>query len=111
MRHVQLHLATLGIGARDLPLRYGTVTVVRRSNTDDLDWEVVAHTVNEEPIAAATHELTIAVFDEPDAEGWLTTVSFTGSAALVRRVEHVVVFRGSGALPGFEDRFLADPTD
>ena len=106
MRHVQLHLADLSIGPRDLPLRYATITVVQRENSDVPDWEIVAHTVQVEPIAAATHTLSMTAIVGADDEGRLNYAAYEGTAAMVRRVDLAIVLRGVGTLAGFDERLL-----
>lgn len=109
MRHVQLTVATIRIGPRPLPLRHGTLQVVERSGGADdgsLDWEIVLHTIEPEPIAHAVHPLAMRVIAGADNEGRLTTADLTGAAMFVRGVEHTVVFRGAGALSGFDPTLL-----
>lgn len=104
MRHVQLVVATAMIETRPLPLRHGTLQVVDRHGA--LDWEVVLHTVEYEPVANDLHPLRLDVITGLDADGRLGTAELRGTAALVRAIEHTVVFRGDGDLVGFDTDLL-----
>lgn len=104
MRHVQLIVANVALGPRPLPLRHGTLQVVERD--DRLDWELVLHTIEFEPVANAVHPLTIAALTGADDQGRLLTTDLTGEALFVRGVEHSLVFRGDGTLNGFDSDLL-----
>lgn len=109
MRHVQLPVATIQIGQRPLPLRHGTLQVVERvggSADGSLDWEIVLHTIEPEPIANNVHPLTMRVITGADDEGRLVTTDLVGDAIFVRGVELTVVFRGNSALAGFDPGLL-----
>ena len=105
MRHVQLVIANISIGPRPLPLRHGTLQVVER-DAGALDWEIVLHTIEFEPVANAVHALELAVITGADDAGRLTVGDLTGEAILVRGVEHSIVFRGHGELAGFDRSLL-----
>jgi len=105
MRHVQLVVATAAIGPRPLPLRHGTLQVVERVGgvaDGSLDWEVVLHTLEQEPVANDVHGLDLDVIVAVDDDGRLVTAHLTGPAMHVRTVERGVVFRGAGPLVGFD---------
>ena len=105
MRHVQLTVATVALGPRDLPLRHGTLQVVER-DAGPLDWELVLHTIEFEPVANAVHPLTIVAITGADDHGRLITSDVEGEALLVRGVEHSVVFRGHSDRRGFDRGLL-----
>lgn len=110
MRHVQLVVATASITERPLPLRHGTVQIVERSGgaaDGSLDWEVVLHTIEPEPVANASHRLRLDAITGVDRSGQLTSAALTGDAVLVRSVELALVFRGNGPLDGFDPELLA----
>lgn len=100
MRHVQFHIADIELGPRSLPLKYGTVQIVERD--DVIDWEIVLHTIEVEPVAQAIHPLAFRAITGADDAGTLTFSHFRGEAALVRWVDTTLVFRGAGLLSGFE---------
>lgn len=109
MRHVQLPIATVSLGPRPFPLRHGTLQVVERVGgiaDGSLDWEIVLHTVDLEPVAHASHPFTLDVVTGADEDGRLTTSTMTGAALLVRSVEQTLVFRGDGDLAGFDRALL-----
>lgn len=101
MRHVQFHLADVALGPRDLPLRYGTIQIVERHGA--LDWELVLHTVEPEPVARAVHPLRFRAIAGANDLGALEFVHMSGDAILVRWVNTTLVFRGAGELSGFDD--------
>lgn len=107
MRHVQFHIADIELGPRPLPLKYGTVQIVERD--DVIDWEIVLHTIESEPVAQAIHPLAFRAITGANDSGTLTFSHFHGEAALVRWVETTLVFRGAGLLSGLEEHHL--PTD
>lgn len=104
MRHVQLHVAALFIGLRTLPLRHGTLQVVERD--DHLDWELVLHTIEPEPVARSVHPLRMEVITGVRPGGTLSVDDLRGDAILVRTVENTIVFRGEGELVGFDRELL-----
>lgn len=109
MRHVQLVIAHATIGprpaSRPLPLRHGTLQVVERSGgaaDGSLDWEVVLHTIEVEPLANAVHDLDLTLLVGADDDG-LVSGRATGRAVLVRAVDHTLVLRGDGPLDAEAD--------
>lgn len=110
MRHVQLTVATISLGPRALPLRHGTLQVVERIGgiaDGSLDWEVVLHTIDHEPVANDVHPLTMSVITGADENGRLVQHDLGGAAMFVRNVDRTVVFRGNGPLDGFDTAFLS----
>ena len=105
MRHVQQIIATIALGPRPLPLRHGTLQIVERD--DHLDWEVVLHTIEVEPVASAVHPLSIEVITGADDNGRLTVGNYAGAAIVVRTVDNTIVFRGEGTLVGFDPSHLS----
>lgn len=110
MRHAQLHVATITLGPRPLPLRHGTLQVVDRGDDVEtggrLDWELVLHTIDVEPVAPGVHPLSFDLISGTDRSGRLSTSPISGTAVLVRAVEHALVFRGGSELDGFDERWL-----
>lgn len=109
VRHVQLVIAEVALGPRPLPLRHGTLQVVERvggSADGSLDWEVVLHTIDHEPVAHASHPLSLQVIVGADEDGRLLTAPMDGAAILVRGLEQALVFRGNGPLGGFDMALL-----
>lgn len=110
MRHVQLTIATISLGPRPLPLRHGTLQVVERAGgiaDGSLDWEIVVHTIEREPVAHASHPFELDVITGVDDDGRLVTDRYRGNALLVRAIEHSLVFRGDGELHGFDAHLLS----
>ncbi len=106
MLHAGLHLAQLHVEGAPLPLRHGDLVVVARAESAELDWEVVAHTIDVHHVARGHHELVMSCVHGVDDEGRLRFVELTGSAFLVRSVQTAVVFRGGGRLEGFDLQML-----
>ena len=102
MLHGTFTLARLAIGDRVLPLVHGDVVVVARAESSQLDWEIIAKTVEVEPVAQRTHDLQIRAITGADELGTLEMADLTGSAFLVRAIEDSLVFRGTGHLAGFD---------
>jgi hypothetical protein len=101
MRHSSHVIERLAIGERNLPLFHGSLVVVVRDDAT-VDWEVVARTRDLEPVAAARHPLTLRVLDGVAADGHIGRRTLCGGAIFVRAVGRTLVFRGDGALVGFE---------
>lgn len=102
MLHATFTLARLAIGDRELPLVHADVVVVARAESSQLDWEIVARTVAVEDVAPTTHDLRLRAITGTDALGALEMTDLSGTAFLVRAVEESLVFRGAGALGGFD---------
>jgi len=102
MLHANFHIHTLTLGPRPIPLRMATLLVVARAESAALDWEVVAHTVEREPVANAAHPLAMSCITGADGGGALEFTRYDGDAILVRAVDNALVFRGIGVLNGFD---------
>jgi len=108
MRHASRIIERLAIGPRDLPLVHATLMVVGRDGPT-LDWEVVANTIESEPVAHDRHDLVLRVLDGVTDHGRLVMATFSGTAVLVRTVDRTMVFRGDGPLDGFDPAGLINP--
>ena len=90
-----------------------TIVIVRREESADLDWEVVADSTA--PVTLDLHraELTMTaitgVDTSVDENGRLATASMSGPATVVRFVDSSVVFRGDGPLDGFDESLFPTP--
>ena len=117
MLHASLVVDRLVVGGRELAVDHATVVVVARAESAELDWEVVAHTSQVEPLARGPRQLRLSSVGteagEVDARGEasdldevrlvrLVARDLQGPAFLVRAVERAVVFRGTGPLDGFD---------
>lgn len=106
--HASLVVERLAVGGRDLVLDHATVMVVARAESAELDWEVIAHTRQAEPVARGTHELRLRcvtaelVTHDGTDDVRLVAHDLSGTAFLVRTVQRTLVFRGSGTLAGFD---------
>lgn len=101
MRHTSHVVERLMLDGRDLPLEHGTVVIVAR-DSGQLDWEVVAQTIELEPVARTRHEVALRVLDGVDESGRLVFRTLTGPAVFVRAVDRTVVLRGDGELDGVD---------
>ena len=107
MLHASLVVERLRVGGRELAVDHATVVVVARAESAELDWEVVAHTSQVEPLARGTHDLDLRcvhpVIDDGDPTSvHLEALALSGPAFLVRSVERALVLRGAGPLAGFD---------
>ncbi len=93
MKHRRFFVEQLAASGRDLPLVGGDLLVVRRPESPDLDWELVAKSRGREHIDLSPYDLMIS-----GPEG-----TFTGPAILVRSDGVAHVFRGAGDLGGFDE--------
>jgi hypothetical protein len=105
MLHTTLPLARLFIGQRELRLTHATLVVVARHENPDLDWEIVAHTVEVEPLARTVHELRFEAIVGLDGDH-LELVDLSGAALVTRTHENAVVLRGNGPIHGFNPGLL-----
>lgn len=94
MRSASFDLATVLVDDVELTLMTATLMVVRRDETDDLDWECVAISVPSAPLPQAPVRLVM--------HDLLTGRRFDGDAVVVRSDEQRHVFRGGGVLVGVE---------
>lgn len=108
MRHVQLHIADIALGPRPLPLRHATVQVVERDGA--IDWELVLHTIEVEPVATGIHPFEFRAITGASDDGQLHFTALSGDAAVVRNVDTTLVLRGAGDLIGFDESLFV-PVD
>ena len=102
MRHAHFTLAQVHVDDLELPLMTADLLVVRREETADLDWELVATTLVTAALDQAPCRLVMSVLDD----GRL----LRGDALVVRSDEQRHVFRGAGELEGLVDADgLGDP--
>ncbi len=92
MRHARFTLAQVHVDDRELPLMTADLVVVRREETVDLDWELVATSPPTEALPQAPCRLVMSVLED----GRL----LRGPAVVVRSDERRHVFRGAGDLEG-----------
>lgn len=107
MRHVSRVVERLRVDDRDLTLLDGSIVVVARDG-GTTDWEVVVRTRDLEPVSRARHHIAVRVLDGITDDGTLTFRELSGPAVFVRAVDRALVFRGDGALSGFDPDELAD---
>ena len=101
MRHARFTLAQVHVDDHELPLMQADLLVVRREESEALDWELVATTFATAALAQAPCRLAMAVLDDGRV--------LRGDALVVRSDERRHVFRGAGALSGLvEDDGLDD---
>lgn len=102
MRHARFTLAQVHVDDAELPLLQADLLVVRREETEDLDWELVATSPPVVALEQAPCRLTMAVLED----GRL----LRGAALVVRSDDQRHVFRGAGDLDGLtEADGLGDP--
>jgi len=103
----QLVIERILVGEVDVPLRHGTLVVAARVESARLDWEVVVHSLQPVAIAQEAHRLQLRCLVGHDRNGKPTMIELSGPAFLVRSVGETHVFRGDGALDGFDIGLLA----
>jgi hypothetical protein len=106
MLHATLHLAKLDADGVTIPLRHADLLVVARAESAELDWEVVAHSIDQHAVAPGHHDLAMTCIHPAGDGGSLEIVDLHGSAFLVRAVENALVFRGAGPIEGFDLELL-----
>jgi hypothetical protein len=92
VRHARFTLAQVHVDDIELPLMQADLLVVRRDETDALDWELVATTLNTTSLAQAPCRLAMAVLEDGRM--------LRGDALVVRSDAQRHVFRGAGELAG-----------
>ena len=102
MRHARFSMAQVHVNGIELPLMRADLVVVRRDETEALDWELVATSMPTTAIAQAPCRLVMAVLED----GRL----LTGDAVVVRSDEQRHVFRGAGELEGLTPSDGLDPS-
>jgi hypothetical protein len=95
VRHARFTLAQVHVDDIELTLMQADLLVVRREETDALDWELVATTLPSLPLPQAPCRLAMTVLED----GRL----LRGDALVVRSDDRRHVFRGAGALDGLTD--------
>lgn len=94
VQHRQFYVDDLTASGIEFPPSGGTLLVVRREESPDLDWELVLQTREQIRVEQAPYDLLMS-----GPEG-----SFSGPAILVRSDDTSHVFRGAGALGGFAEQ-------
>jgi hypothetical protein len=89
---VSFTLAQVHVDDTELPLTAADLLVVRREETTDLDWELVATTLPVDALEPAPCRLVMAILDDGRI--------LRGDALVVRSDERRHVFRGAGELEG-----------
>jgi hypothetical protein len=113
VRHARLVIHRLHLDGVEVPLRFGTLVAVDRSDdgtgigSDDLDWEVVAEAVDEYSGELRRHHVELLCITGANAEGHLVLGEFVGDAFVVRFVDRAVVLRGDGPLTGLTPAMFA----
>jgi hypothetical protein len=92
LRHVSFTLATLHVDDVEVPLMLADLVVVRRDESTQIDWEVVATSLPVIPYPQAVCRLVMSNL----VDGRL----LSGDALVVRSDEQRHVFRGGGELIG-----------
>ena len=98
LRHRSFSVASLRIGLEDASLRRADLVVARNDGAVELDWELMATTLDRTPIEHGAHHLLMETTDGSFLEG---------DAILVRSIEGTHVFRGAGPIEGFDADELA----
>jgi hypothetical protein len=93
LRHRSFNIASLAIGLDDTTLRYADLVIARSEGAAELDWELMATTLDRTPVDHGAHHLVMATVDGTFLEG---------DAILVRSIDGTHVFRGAGPLEGFD---------
>lgn len=92
MRHARFTLAQVHVDDVELPLMQADLLVVRREETDALDWELVTTTLPTPSLPQAPCRLVMSVLEDGRV--------LQGPALVVRSDEQRHVFRGAGELEG-----------
>ncbi|UDY36907.1 hypothetical protein [Dermatobacter hominis] len=105
MQHARLVIHRLHLDGVELPLRFGTLVAVARTDddgpaTDRIDWEIVADGVEQYRGELQRHHVELLCITGADDEGHLVLGELEGDAIVVRFVERTVVLRGDGPLTG-----------
>ena len=106
MRHARLVVHRLLVEGVEVPVRFATLMVVAREESDRPDWEVVAESTTEVSFDLRRHGLAITAVTGADDDGRLELSELAGDGAVVRFVDNTVVFRGDGPLDGLDEAWL-----
>ncbi len=90
------------IDGSELRVRHGTVVVASRGDHNDLDWEAVIDAADDPAVELGRNELQLTVIVGVDDAGSVELAELSGEAQVVRYVQSTVVWRGDGALTGFD---------
>jgi hypothetical protein len=93
LRHRSFSIAALLIGLDPTTLRYADLVVARNEGAVELDWELMATTLDRSPIEPGAHHLVMDT---------LEGVRLEGDAILVRSIDGTHVFRGAGPIEGLD---------
>lgn len=97
MRHRRYYIESLWTSGLSVPSRGGDLIVAAKTQTEDLDWELIHRSSKNWPLRTEPYDL-----DMVGPEG-----TFAGPAILVRSDGRSHVFRGVGTLEGFDPAELA----
>ncbi|MGH1493088.1 MAG: hypothetical protein ACRBK7_27445 [Acidimicrobiales bacterium] len=97
MRHRRYYIESLWTSGLSVPSRGGDLIIAAKTQTADLDWELIHRSSKKWPLKKEPYDL-----DMEGPEG-----RFAGPAILVRSDGHSHVFRGVGNLEGFDPKQLA----
>jgi len=79
-----------GIG---VPLKAAYLLVAQHDNSEQVQWEVLAYALDEEPLARGTYPVDLTTLEGRELRG---------DALVVRSVDGAHVLRGAGPLAGFD---------
>ena len=100
VRHRRFYIQTLSTSGRAVPSTGGDLVVAAKTQTGDLDWELIHRSSERCVIRQEPYDLEMS-----GPEG-----TFSGPAILVRSDGRSHVFRGVGVLQGFDPADLGDHT-
>jgi hypothetical protein len=105
VRHARLVIHRLHLDGVEVPLRFGTLVAVDRSDDGRLldgqvDWEIVGDGVDDYAGSLQRHHVELLCITGADDEGHLVLGEFEGDAVVVRFVQRSFVLRGDGPLSG-----------
>ena len=84
------HVVVDGIG---IPVKAAYLLLAQPENTDQLQWEVLAFALDQEPLARGTYPVDLTTLDGRELHG---------DAVVVRSVDGAHVLRGAGPLDGVD---------
>lgn len=103
MRSASFTLARVFADEMELPLMSADLMVVRRPESESLDWECVAITVPMTPLPLSPVRLVM--------DDLVSGRQFDGTAVVVRSDQQRHVFRGGGNLIGINSSDGLDPVE